>query len=240
MNRIDKIELNMRDLGRSLKQTARGGRAQTDPGQIQKSFGEKPPKRADISKDPLLSHLFSERGLVGWLEEKLRQASRHDGKIIPAHDINAMAMPHLPGKQKGNLVFLGVDFAKENHKDVDLIGGVLAHEWGHLVSNSLAHLDPNQLSVEQVFNLRRQEEAFADAIAGRLIHSINLNPNKLIQHILKNSGQQSAKYHDVATRIAIIQKAFDALRNQQEIAYKIFGRPGERHAFSARNITTAY
>jgi hypothetical protein len=239
MSRIDKIELNLRDLGSSLRRTARAGGQSSDPGAVQKNFGEKPPKQADISRDPELMKLFSERGLIGWLEEKIKRASKQKGKIIPAHDITAMAMPHMPEKQDGNLVFLGVDFAKKNQTDPNLIAGVLSHEWGHLVSDFLRGLDPNRLTWEQVHALRREEESYADAYAGRLLHLIGHNPEGLLRHLKDHEWGSSAKYYDFETRKAIILEAFNAQIRQQETASRIFANKGERHPLSGRLIGVA-
>ena len=235
MSRIDKVEFNLRDLGSALRRTARAGGRSRDASIIQKSFGETPPKPANISKDPELMKLFSRLGLIGWLEEKIKRASRQRGKIIPAQDITAMAMPHLPDQQEGNLVFLGVDFARKNQHDPDLLAGVLSHEWGHLVSDFLQGLNPNSLSWEQVHALRREEETYADAFAGRLLYLIGHTPEGLLRH-LKNNDQGGAKYHDFETRKAIILKAFSAQIRQQETASRIFARHGERHPLSGRLI----
>ncbi len=238
MSRIDKLELNLRDLGSNLRRTARTGGRPADAGAIQKSFGEKPPNPADISKDPELMKLFSERGLVGWLEEKIKRASRQHGIIIPAHDITAMAMPHMPGKQEGNKVFLGVEFARQNQDDPNLIAGVLAHEWGHLVSDFLQGLDPERMSLGEINALRREEEGYADAYAGRLLYLIGHNPEGLLRH-LESHNCSSAKYHEFEIRKAIIVAAYHAQIRQQETAAKIFAPKGQRHPLSARLIAEA-
>lgn len=235
MSRIDKIELNLRDLGSALRRTARTGGRSSDWTIYQKTFGEKPPKPADISRDPELMKLFSQKGLIGWLEEKIKRATRHNGKIMPAHDIKAMAMPHIPGKQEGNLVFLGVDFARKNKHDPDLLAGVISHEWGHLISDFLKGLDPNELDWKKIHALRREEESYADAFAGRLLYLIGHNPDGLLRH-LKDNDLGSAKYFDFETRKAIILAAFYAQIRQQETANRIFAPQGEHHPLAGRLI----
>lgn len=239
-SRIDKIQLNMRDLASSLRRQGRVRRSGGQARQIsQKSFGEKPPKQADISKDPQLQHLFSQKGLVGWLEEKIKRASRHPGKIVPAEDITAMAMPEIPGKQDGNLVFLGVDFALKNQDNPDKLAGVLAHEWGHLISDFLSGLDPNAMDWGQVLELRREEESYADAYAGRLLYLIGHKPDGLIEHLKEYTCHDSTKYHDLLTRIEIILRAYQAQASRQELAARIFCQPGERHSLNSRLIAEA-
>ncbi len=242
MSRIDKVELNIRDLGASLKRKIRSAGRRTVGEEFvqQKSFGEKPPKQADISKDPYLSFLFSKRGPIGWLEKKIREATRHHGKIIPAHDITAMAMPHLPGQQEGNLVFLGVEFAQEKADDLDLLAGVLSHEWGHLTSDFLQGLDANKLAWEEVHELRKEEEGFADAYAGRLLYLIGHKPDGLIRHFQERSpAQGTAKYHDVSTREAIIRSAWLTQARSQLQAAKILLQPGQKSPLTARIIAVA-
>lgn len=225
--KIDKIQLNMRDLGTALRRRGGVRRAGGQSQQVgQKSFGEKPPKQADISRDPELMQLFSQRGLVGWLEEKIKRGSRHPGKIVPAEDITAMAMPEIPGKQEGNLVFLGVDFARQNQDNPDKLAGVLSHEWGHLISDFLSGLDANDLDWGQVHELRREEESYADAYAGRLLYLIGHKPDGLIEHLKEHSCGHSAKYFNLATRIEIILRAYQAQAAKQELAAKIFNSPG--------------
>lgn len=240
--RIDKIELNMRDLSASLKRKLKrvgGGQVQDDAIE-QKSFGEKPPCRADISDDPFLEHLFSERGVVGWIGKKIKEASKHFGEIVPAHDITAMAMPHLPDQQEGNLVFVGVEFAKEKCNDPDLLAGVLCHEWGHLTSDFLQGLDPNKMIWEEVHRLRKEEESFADAYAGRLLYLIGHKPDGLIRHFQERSPEkESAKYYDITTREAIIRASWLAQAEAQLRAAKLLQKPGKRSALTARIIAVA-
>jgi len=238
--RIDKIQLNMRDLSSSLKRQGRTRRAGTQAGQIQqRSFGEKPPKQLDISRDPKLMQLFSERGLVGWLEEKIKRSSKHPGKIVPAEDITAMAMPNIPGKQEGNLVYLGVDFALKNQTNPDKLAGVLSHEWGHLISDFLSGLDATDLDWGQIHSLRREEESYADAYAGRLLYLIGHKPDGLIEHLREHTCGENAKYFNLDTRIEIILRAYQAQAAQQQLAAKIFARQGERHALGSRLIAEA-
>lgn len=240
--KIDKVQLDLGRMQASMRQRVRGGRQKTalDEAVQQKSFGEKPPERADISNDPFLEHLFSERGLVGWLGQKIVLASKHPGEIVPAHDITAMAMPHLPGKQDGNLVFLGTEFACEKCNDPDLLAGVLCHEWGHLTSDFLCGLSPNGMNWEEVHALRKEEEAYADAYAGRLLYLIGHKPEGLIRHFLARSPEQeSAKYHDVATREAIIWEAWEAQQRAQQTAAKLLHGPDEKSQLTARIIAIA-
>lgn len=242
MSRIDKVELNIRDLSASLRRQIRQAGRRPVRGETieQKSFGEKPPRRADISKDPYLSFLFSRRGLVGWLEEKIRRASKHQGKIIPAHDITAMAMPHLPEQQEGNLVFLGVEFVQEKSHDPDLLAGVLCHEWGHLTSDFLQGIDPNQLPWQEVHELRKEEEGYADAYAGRLLYLIGHKPDGLIRHFRERSPEGgTAKYHDIETREAIIRTAWQVQAEAHQKAAKLLSEPGTKSQLTARIIAIA-
>ena len=233
MSRIDKLELNARQMSTDLRRTARARRHGSEIEAAPKNFGEKPPKETDISRDPELMKLFSQRGLVGWLEEKIKRASKQKGRIIPADDITAMAMPHLPGKQEGNKIFLGVEFARENQHDPNLLAGVLSHEWGHLVSDFLHGIEADKYDWGQIHALRREEEGYADAYAGRLLYLIGHNPDGLLRH-LQAHDCGSAKYYDFEVRKAIILAAFNAQIRQQETAAKLFATPGERHALSSR------
>ncbi len=234
MSRIDKIDLNARNLGSQLRKTARRGAAPSD-GLQQKNFGEKPPSPADISKDPELMKLFSQRGLVGWLEDKIKRASRHKGYIIPAEDITAMAMPHIPGKQDGNKVFLGTEFVRKNQSNPDLIAGVLAHEWGHLISDFLIGRNAEDMDWGRINELRREEESYADAYAGRLLYLIGHKPDDLIKHLAAHECC-SPKYFNFETRKAIILTAFNEQIRRQETAARIFAPNGGSHPLGSRLI----
>jgi hypothetical protein len=238
MSRIDKLELNLRDASAAIKRS-RGG----DTGAVKappKSFGEKPPKALDITKDPFLMSLWSARGLIGRLGKKIRDASKKRGKIIPAADITAMAMPHIPDKQEGDVVFLGTDFVLENLDRVDAIAGVLCHEWGHLVSEFLHGHNPEELNFDEINGLRREEEGYADAYAGRLLYLIGHKPFALIEHLAERScGHTTDKYHDMETRAAIIIRSYAEQIRMQEQGAKFFAREGESSIHTSRIIAVA-
>ena len=94
------------------------------------------------------------------------------------------------------------------------------------------------MGLNEIFSLRREEETYADAYAGRLLQLIGHNPDGLLRH-LEAHDCSSAKYFNFEVRKAIILAAYEAQLKQKETAAKIFAPQGQRHSLNARLIAVA-
>ena len=127
-----------------------------------KSIGETPPIVANPADFPELMALMTHYGAIQKTRRKLKLLSGKDAKIVLAHNTVGAA------DNKG-LVYLGVEFLKEHAANDPLLAAVMAHEWGHLISNMAKHGNLDHLSWEEIFQLRREEEAAADVFCGRML-----------------------------------------------------------------------
>jgi hypothetical protein len=208
---IAKLSLASSGLKNPLLRTPIVGPGQRSLEVLKKSFGEEIPKIVDISKNPFLSALFAKGGVADRIRKKLAALSKKKGRIIPAKGTIASAMAATEETDFEDAVFLGVDFLAEYHQEVATVAGILAHEWGHLVSQFPYGIDANNLTWEQIFDLRRDEEAAADVYAGRMLHRMGYRPEALIRFLNQEEFKKySAKYHPVPTRIAMVGESFKA------------------------------
>ena len=215
---IDSISLNSGGMNNSLIGRVQvGGHMPSGP--VKKSFGEAIPKVLDIHSNPFLESLFNQLGVLGRLQKKLSILSRKRGKVVPAKGTIACALSACEESNFEDLVFVGVDFATKYHEEEETLAGVLAHEWGHLVSDFDHDMDTDHMTWEEVYALRKQEEAEADAYAGKLLSLMRYSPDGLIRFLSKPGHcKETHKYHSIVTREAIIRAAYDhELKRQRSI-----------------------
>lgn len=216
---IDKISLQMAGPSHRLIPRVGTGLPSTPNEVLRKSFGEPLPKMADISRDPFLQALFSQQGVAERVRRKLAVLSRKNGRLVPARGIVASAINASPETSYEDLVFVGVDFLAECHPQEETVAGVLAHEWGHLVSEFPNGMNPDLMSWDEIFALRKEEEAAADGFAGKMLFRMGLSPDGLIRFLSRWKEQKEGlKYPSLATRAAIIRRGFDEAKRRRDQA----------------------
>lgn len=209
------------------------GGVRPSPEVLRKTFGEALPKLADVRNDPFLAAVFSQLGVIGKIQRKLNTLSRKKGKVVPAKGTIASALNACEETNHQDLVFVGVDFAAEYHAEEEALAGVLAHEWGHLVSEFPNGLEAADHTWEEIFELRREEEAAADAYSGKMLSLMGYKTDGVIAFLKKDGrGGESCKYHSIATRIAIVRRAFEeatrrqnTLKNLKLVSSPVFSNP---------------
>lgn len=191
--------------------------------EIKKILGEPLPQIVD-PKDlpPELAAYFARGGLLDRLKKKLALISRkRGGKIIPAKNTIACV-------DEDDNVYVGVDFLAQCGEDNDLIAGILAHEWGHMMSDLPKGVDWSHLTWDQLFAMRRDEEGDADGFAGRALCLMGYDPEHIIAFLAGNDRRRkekklpSHKYHNHATRAAILRESFKAAEKAVEVARRLF------------------
>jgi hypothetical protein len=236
---IDKVSLAMAGPSSRLvpRVSAGGGRATSEI--FRKSFGDPVPKIVDISRNPFLQALFAQQGVVERIRRKLSALSRKKGRIVPAKGIVASALNAGPETNFEDLVFVGVDFLEEYHPEEETIAGILAHEWGHLVSEFPNGLNPDELNWDQIFDLRKDEEGAADGYAGKMLFLMGYKPDGLVRFLNDpKNKKESLKYYSPETRAAIIRGAYSEAKRQKEQAERLIlvPRPTYPNPFAARLI----
>ena len=221
---IEKISASLAQLQPNWlsRVAARSGQAGSPEAELRKLLGEPLPKTIDPRDLPRdLAALFAAYGMLEKIKKKLEWISRRKGgKIIPAENTIACV-------DDEDNIYMGVGFLKKHKDDEEVIAGVMAHEWGHMISELEPGMDLSHLSWDQMFDVRKDEEAAADAFAGRALYLMGYEIEKLIEFfkniekIDKNSKNQ--KYHSAEIRGMIIREAFKAQIRAINQMQKLFG-----------------
>ncbi len=206
-----------------------------------KHFGEAIPNIADIRNNPVMLNLFSRLGMLYRLQKKLNVLSRRNARIIPAKKAIACALRACEETDFQDVVFAGVEFLGDHHGEEDTVAGVIAHEYGHLLSDWNRGLNADDFSWEEIFEMRKEEEAAADAYAGKMLHLMGYKPEGMIRFLGKIQKKECHKYHSPATREAIIRTAFDQTRRRQNqmINLKSLFKEIASNPFTAKLIAVA-
>jgi len=191
--------------------------------EIKKILGEPIPQVVDPDTLPSeIAAFFGAGGLLERLKKKLATLSRKKGgKIIPAKNTIASV-------DEDDNVYVGVDFLAQHGDDEALIAGILAHEWGHMMSDLPKNVDWSQLSWDELFAIRRDEEADADGFAGRAMFLMNYPVDNVVAFLKQNDKRRKEKklpchkYHNHATRAAILKESYEAEQKAMQMAKKMF------------------
>lgn len=195
-----------------------------------KTLGEVPPVVEQLEKHPDLTVHFAHYGLLQRLRRKLKQLTGQDAKIVLAKNTVAAA-------DNQGVVYIGVDFLRDYQNNEALIAGVLAHEWGHLISNlqQLGSLD--HLSWEEVFQLRREEEASADAFCGRMLAMMDYSADPICNFLQEaKNGADSVKYYAAPIRAAIIREAYQRHSGRKQMTRKLFPKRTYNNPYTSQLI----
>lgn len=190
--------------------------------EIRKLLGEPIPQIADPKTiPPHILEMFESGGLLDRIRKKLALISRKRGrKIIPARNTIASV------DEEDNL-YVGVDFLEKYGGDEALIAAILAHEWGHMMSDLPRGIDWSHLSWDELHAIRRDEEADADGFAGRALFLMGYKPDEMIKFLKeldkkRNKNIPCHKYHNTATRVEILKQSYEAVKRAMEVARRIF------------------
>lgn len=201
---------------------SRGG-AMGNAEEIKKILGEPIPRIVDPKDlpDDILA-FFLPGGLLDRLRRKLALISRKRGrKIIPAKNTIASV-------DEDDNLYVGVDFLEQYGDDEDLVAGIIAHEWGHMMSDLPRGVNWSHLTWDQLHALRRDEEGDADGFAGRALFLMGYSPERMIEFLKMTDRRRKEKkipchkYHNHATRAAILRESYDAQRRSMEVARRLF------------------
>lgn len=195
-----------------------------------KTLGEVPPVVEKLENHPDLAEHFDHYGILQKIRRKLKMLSGQDAKVVLARNTVGAA------DNKG-VVYIGVEFLRENWRNEALMGAVMAHEWGHLISNMAKAGNLDHLSWDEIFGLRREEEAAADTFCGRMLAMMGF-PTEPICEFLKNAekGNETVKYYAAPIRAAIIQEAHRRHGERKQMTKKIFPKRTYSNPYTSRII----
>lgn len=202
--------------------SSRGGAMANAP-EIRKILGEPIPQLVDPKTlSPAIAKFFGPRGMLERLRKKLSLISRKKGgKILPAKNTIASV-------DEDDNVYVGVDFLESYGEDTELMAGILAHEWGHMLSDLPRNVNWSQLTYDELFAIRRDEEGDADGFAGRALFLLGYSPENMIEFLEKIDKHRKSKklpchkYHNMPTRAAILRESYEAERRAMEFAKQLF------------------
>lgn len=219
---IEKINTNLAGLPPAwLKRAEAGGMATPTETAIRKMLGEPLPRIVDpASLPPEIANLFMQFGVLRRIQKKLATLSRRPaGTVVPAKGTIACV-------DDDDNIYMGVEFLESHKGDEDLLAGIMAHEWGHIVSDLPRGADWSHLSWDDLFAMRREEESFADAYAGRMLYKMGYAVTRFagfLEDLRKFEKRlQSHKYYNPALRAEIVRQAFAAEMRSADSARKLF------------------
>ncbi len=226
-----KVETNLGKLPTWLRTSGSVGAPQIPAGGPErKTLGEMPPIVARLVDFPDLVQLFTHYGAIQKMRRKLKLLSGKDAKIILAKNTVGAA------DNKGN-VYLGIEFLREHAANDPLLAAVMAHEWGHLISNMAKHGNLDHLTWNEIFGLRREEEAAADVFCGRMLAMMGYSTEAIKKFLLEASkGSPTVKYYAAPIRAAIIEEAHKRHSQRTEVTRKIFPKTTYANPYTSRII----
>ncbi len=195
-----------------------------------KSLGEVPPVVEKLENHPDLAEHFLHYGLLQKLRRKLKMLSGRDAKIVLAKNTVAAA------DNKG-VVYIGVEFLREHWRQEALMGAVMAHEWGHLISNMAKAGNLEHLSWDEIFALRRDEEAAADTFCGRMLAMMGYPTEPICEFLtIAQKGSDTVKYYAAPIRAAIIEEAHRRHSERKQMTKKLFPKRIYSNPYTSRII----
>jgi len=190
--------------------------------EIKKLLGEPIPQIIDPNRlPPHIAEMFEPGGILDRMRRKLALISRKRGrKIIPARNTIASV------DEEDNL-YVGVDFLEKFGDNEALIAAILAHEWGHMMSDLPRGVDWSHLSWDQLHAIRREEEADADGFAGRALFLMGYPPDAMVKFLKdidkkRDKSIPCHKYHNTPTRVEILKQSYEAEKRAMEVARRLF------------------
>ncbi len=220
---IEKINTQLAGLPPTWMSRVQKGSASANATELRKVLGEPLPQVLDVKTlPPNIAAYFAPNGVLERIRKKLATISRKKGgKILPAKNTIASV-------DDDENIYVGVDFLEQYGEDDALLAGILAHEWGHMLSDLPKNVNWSKLSWDDLHAIRRDEEGDADGFAGRAMFLLGYSPDSMIEFLRQNDRKRKEKklpchkYHNFATREAILRESFEAERRAVEMAKRLF------------------
>ena len=204
---------------------------------LRKLLGDPKPEEIDLdSIPPEIAALFTQGGALQKIRKKLESITKKQAKRLAATRGRTACV------DEDDVVYVGIDFLEKYKNQEDLLAGVMAHEWGHMVSPLPAEEELEGMNLDQLMEVRRDDEAGADGFAGRALYLMGYSVEDMVE-FLKNLEKiqkkiKTKRYHPADIREAILREAFAAQRQREETARKLLVRAhlGFSHVLKSRLI----
>ncbi len=222
---IDKITngnigLSPQFMARVIATTGHVGDTAEVRAKLRRLLGDPMPEEVDLdSIPPEIAAMFAESGTLQKIRKKLERITKKQAKRLAATKGRTACV------DEDDVVYVGVDFLEKYKNEEDLLAGIMAHEWGHMVSPLPTEEELTGKSYEELMAIRREDEANADGFAGRMLFLMGYSVDDMVE-FLKNLEKIekkiiSKKYHPVDIREAILKEAFAAQKRTEDTARRL-------------------
>ncbi|HBF11771.1 MAG TPA: hypothetical protein DDW49_00010 [Deltaproteobacteria bacterium] len=222
--RIDKISSSGPNLILNAPRPVISGRG-TDQAQ-RKSLGETPPIVLSLDEIGKLASLFAPRGLIDRLTKRLNYLKKKNCKVIPAKGMVVC----VDGQ---DVVYLGVDFLEAHLNDQETLAGAMSHEWGHACALRPHSDSLQELTWDEIFELRRAHETLADEICGRLLFLMGYKTDGIIRFLKKGSDTHNLKYHHPDIRAQVIRYGFESEKRKADLSKSLFKKGSYKNDYDS-------
>lgn len=190
---------------------------------LRKLLGDPKPEEVDLEDiPPEIAALFAQSGTLQKIRKKLESITKKQAKRLAATKGRTACV------DEDDVVYVGVDFLEKYKNQEDLLAGVMAHEWGHMVSPLPTEEELTGKSYEELMAIRREDEANADGFAGRMLFLMGYSVDDMVEFLTNLEKIEkkivSKKYHPAEIREAILKEAFAAQKRTEDTARKLLVR----------------
>ena len=126
------------------------------------------------------------------------------------------------------VIYVGKTFLVHNADRVDLQVGVIAHEIGHRPKRWNEYRASEVRTREQLHELCRLEETYADFFAGRALAELGLSPEPMCALLLTLEEGPHPEYFPAKVRGDVIREGYTDGRRQSDVRKKMFPELAKR------------
>jgi hypothetical protein len=188
-------------------------------------FGKKKPRVLDVD-DAELSALLGR--LHGYRKRLARLVGDEEDDYRLTLAEGTIAMIDAAGT-----IFVGRSFLQATAKELDVQVGVLAHEIGHRPRRWAEYRAAAPKSREELEQLCRTEETYADYFCGRALAELGLQVEPVCHFLLAIQEHPHPEYFAAPLRVEVIEDGFRDGKRKSELRKKMFPELARR--VSARN-----
>lgn len=195
----------------------------------QELFGKKKPRvldadDADTAAQMARLHAFAKK------LARLAGDDEDDYRLVLADGTIAMI-------DRSGTIYVGRSFLLAHAHDVDVLVGVVAHEVGHRPRRWDEYRATTPRTKDELHEVCRLEETYADFFAGRALAELGLCPDSLCELLLsleKAGGDRPhPEYFPAKLRAEVIREGFTDARRKSDLRKKMFPELARR--VSAKN-----
>jgi hypothetical protein len=184
----------------------------------QELFGKKKPQVLDADDKDTAAQMAR---LHAWARKIARLAGDHEDDYRLVLAAGTIAMIDAEGT-----IYVGQSFLLDNADRIDLVVGVIAHEIGHRPKRWSEYRATRPRTREELHELCRLEETYADFFAGRALAELGLSADAVCDFLValeKQDGERPhPEYFAARLRAEVIREGFSDGKRQSDVRKKMF------------------